>query len=60
MFGKNHPGIKWSRHLILKGLKREVGKIWSQITLIHEKIESFEEPREADLNNSQPINTMQQ
>lgn len=34
-------------------VKREIGKIWSQITLIHEKISSFEKPREADLNNQQ-------
>ena len=40
--------------------KRETGKIWSQITLIHEKIGSIEKPREADLDNVQLINTLQQ
>lgn len=40
--------------------KSEISKIWSQITLIHEKIGSFNKPREADLNNAQLINTLQQ
>ena len=38
------------------GFKIENCKIWSQVILIHEKISSFEEPREADFNNSQLVN----
>ena len=46
--------------VMLSDFKGEIGKIWSQITLIHEKLGFFEKPREAYLNNVQLINTLQQ
>ena len=40
--------------------KREIGKIWTEITSIHEKLGFFDKPKETDLNNIQLINTLQQ
>ena len=55
------PGLSFGDEgLMPSDFKREIGKIWSQITLIYEKIGSIEKPQQADLNNVQLINTLQQ